>query len=336
MDKEEITVDPTPEHIKLKVSPYRPPTNDKPSDSQPTVASTINGLSLLCTNPSQNRVEIGFIGCDHGPILVSIIDPHGAPHGTPFVGDRTKKYYLNMARVSSTAMGDFYEDGRLYPVDPEDFRWMPDLHLFHTGVKPKSGAGHHLSAILFIQDATFYTAAKSIFDATIEEVHGWRLPREEKIGRVLGANITCDPRNTTDTAVRITVVEVESGTTVFDEALAKGQGTWKVKIETIPDPETGDHMPMLYDLVDIPDSLRFSIRYKSFEPPTHELGPFIGNLEKKLFYPLSSPEGASLDPDASPRFDTFDDALEGGFTFYWSDQYACQPLPDGDGPIDFP
>ncbi len=316
--------------------PTRKITNDKPDHWKATVAMSMNGLALLCTNPHDRQVEIGFVEDMHSPVSICIDGPGGKiPR---FHCERGKKYLITVTRMTPQDMGEFYEDGMKVQKDPEDFRWMPDLHRLHPlGIDIQRNAKSALSAKLVIKDAVFYTAALSTNTAAIEDTTGTVPTENTIIGRVLGADITC-PSDSNDAGVVVRVWKEGTSDPVFDQTLSKATKPYKIAIETIAE-MPGDHMHMLYhNVITVSEPSRFRIVYQPGEPPIHNCGSFVGDSKEKVFYPEGLDKATLIGEDNRERFESYKDAVEAGFSFHlMSEQYACQPLPDGDGPLpEFP
>ncbi len=269
------------------IIPTRPPSPTRPGSSKATLDIEIYGLALLCANPSSNNVQIGFLGGHgHKPVHVHVYDPD-SQNNVDFEGRDGKTYMIQIEKTHPRSMGYFYYDGRRYPKDSKDFRWMPDMHELHPTSTLRSSAKGECSAILEMSDAVFYTADKANNDATIVEEHNGQPPIKEKYGRLLGAEITCDAN---DAGVNISIIEDGVIVTGFPITLAKKSKPWEMEIHTLSRTPQ-DHMHMLYDCLENTGNYKYSLRYATNEA-----------------------------------------RIQSRCRKFRSNEYACQPFPDGDGP----
>ncbi len=215
----------------------------------------IYGLALLCSNPRGKSVQIGFIGMHHDPIHFHVFDPNGNDY-IDFRGQNHKEYHILIQKSIVRTQGNFYEDGRMFPKDSKDFRWMPDMHRLHPGSKIKPGVSAQFSAILELSDAVFYTADKANNDAILSETNNLKPTIKEKFGRLLGADIACEEN---DTGVNISIFEGGDLLRGYPKELDKRSKPWTMEIHTKT--QGGDHMDMLYGCLDDTGAYKYSLKY---------------------------------------------------------------------------
>lgn len=329
-DRDALAALPTP----LPVD-SRPITNTKPDPTKATTVLSVNGLSVLCTNIKDDQVEVGFLDGSHFPVKIRIFKPNETKHWRAFDCDQNKKYVIRVFRTKSVGRGTFYHSTS-NPWDRWDFRRMPDLKKLHPlGISIRSRAADALSAKLIIKDGVFYSAGLSSIPATIEDTKGSGIFSSDVIGNLLGATITCDPNDTNDSKVYVQVFEVGKAAPVFSEGMSRDSGPFRLSIASTP-ADQHDHMHMVYDsVISVKDPARFRIKYVQTIVRSTLMG-YVANTSTKEFFALEAAEADAI-PDKDRAFsESADDFLKMGYTSRSSDQYACQPLPDDDGPIYFP
>lgn len=229
----------------------------------------LDGMSVFGFKQANKRAEIGFIRPGHGLVEMRIYQ-----NGCNLVWSTEKKFFpystddieITINSTQTGKMGLCYSDGQTPPADNEDFRHMPNLATWHDIDQlrdipdPKNVT---LSARLNVQDGVFWTYKRSHGEAIISTQDG-EVGRE-RIGRALGADITCQPDE--DLVIEIKVPGVAQNVVVRLD----GPHKYEIVVRTKTTPGAGDHFQYVYHVLEAPkgDKRRFTIRFPDPEHDVH-------------------------------------------------------------------
>lgn len=315
--------------------PFSRPTTTIPPDHHTATARVfIDGLSVLCTNRVRNDVEVGFIEHEHDPLELLIFKRSSCRPYKILRLVENDKALIEVYRTHSLGMGEFYTKGT--PTDDEDCAHLVDLKTLHSGaMTPKSNGKSHMSAKLVLTNAKFYTAKLSSVHAKIYDRSGTKPDEIRPIGKILGADLTCDNKDT-GVVVRATVYRQGALSVQLHEQLNKADGPFTISIGTQAK-NNNDHMPMIYQVMTATG--RFGVEYLGYEPRWKHCG-LIGALREAELYLNGTPEADAVEEENRRSFETLEEALELNFKpmfdvtrWKMATQFACQTLPDGDGPL---
>jgi hypothetical protein len=287
-------------------------TSHSPDHEDATARVCIDGLSILCFNPETNAAEIVFVKKHHTPPTITVYDKdckflwsYTCPSDPPET--------IDIKTSNTGGKGRCYRE--LLIKNDEDFSYMPDFCKWHDvdEVEFKDTAKDGLSAKLRLYDATFYTRVRSGNQATRRNTTDDDTKPSGRIGKVLGANITCDGNNA---AIDIYVngVHIKS----FD----KNDGPFNIIVKTTPhnhEDADPDHLKIIYeDILNL--SPRYSVRYNGYEGPWLMCG-FVAQEE------VETAEQGRKRGEEWPE----------GIVRIKATEYLCQTIGGGDGtPPDLP
>lgn len=304
-------------------------TNERPDHAQANVRVFVDGLSVVCTNWQQECLEIGFVAEEHTPVDLCIYDVRTGNVVGHFLCPKTQQFRIEVSKTHPRDLGVFYQDSRMYE---DDFLWMPDLEEWHAApVSIRRHAKGYFSAKLVIRDGVYHTGFLSESRALRISSSG-RLDRLPALGRILGANITCDEE---DSGVRVVVFGrgfTGEETEVFSQSLDKQGGPYVVCVGTSAEKDH-DSLEILYDRV-VQATGTFSIRYERKELEWICCG-LVGNSETGICYPKDSEEAGKIPDKLRVFFATLKHAIDAGYKVFKprATEYACQSYGGGNGPL---
>jgi hypothetical protein len=287
-----------------------------------------DGLAVHCANLQQQCFEVGFVADDHSPVDLCIFRRStGAVVGN-FACPEGEQFRIEVRKTNPVGIGSFYMDSRAYE---DDFLWMPDLEKWHSApVTIQANAKNALSAKLVIRDGLYHTALLSESRALRTSSSG-RFDRLPALGRILGADITCE---SADLGVDVVVYGLDAAgqeVEVFKRFLDKQDGPFVVCVGTKA-LKDHDSLGILYDQVLDPTSERFSIQYEQKEPEWVCCG-LVGNSGTKDSYPMGSQQAGETPDSVRVFFATLKDALDANYNLVGAaaTEYACQSYGGGGG-----
>lgn len=229
-----------------------PETPQKPDHTKATAQIFVDGLSILKFNEAEKCVEIGFVKEHHSPVEVVVYKDCKPLY--PYSGAGNKPVTIEIRKTNPKSIGECYKDAK---KDEEDFAWMPDLCQWYSAAKidvNKAVAQHHLSAKLVLRDAVFYTKIKSVSEAVRTDLDTGEAD-VENIGRVLGADITCED----DDSELIVSITGEP-----DQRFSKNDGPFLITVRTYPHDHSSSHFGLLYDyIIALPrGGHKYELKYK--------------------------------------------------------------------------
>lgn len=305
----------------------------------------VKGLSLLVdkrdpVNAGNDAFEIALLDKYHSDVVFELHNEVG-DSVWPKVAFGNKRILLRIEKSSGSKPSAFYRVGPNPPTNPKDYRWMPDLAVWHRepDLYLKPTAFNHMAAKLVVRDAVFYTERQAVGSASRSDIDTEDVVNFAGVGTLLGADIACAA---TETIVGI-AYERHPRTGLLTElerfSLDYNDGQHKLSISyDDTQPCNHDPLPLLYDyLIRTPNSARFRFEYE-LPQPNWRMNGWVADLKdpKKEFYPRGL--GPAVDPKNRIFFDTKEDALaqnytQGPWVTRKSDQYACQTYGGGDGPL---
>lgn len=316
-------------------------TSNRPDEARSTANIYVHGLSVLCPDPTAGSVDIGFYSHGHSPLIICVENPNGVKKTIRMA--RNAQYQVQIHRDRWHGLGDFYHHPHGRDHDAYDFRWMVSTNRLHPlgTSEVQTAAGRYFSAVVGLRDATFFTRLRSRNGANLRDVYNHKPAESDPVGRLLGAVITCDPNDSQDKGFVVSYRKLHDSTWTTSH-FPRLERPYNVFIETIPtDPE--DHMPMLYDVLSVNDGndrSRYSLRLlgeTAYGFCSGASEAYVGDRSTEIFYQPEDEQVGLIPPENRREFRTKAEGYLAGYAFRRrSDQYACQPFPNGDGPFDPP
>jgi hypothetical protein len=281
-------------------------TSHAPKHDEATARICIDGLSILCFNPESDAAEIVFVKKHHHAPVITIYDKN-CRYLWSHTCSSDPSETIDIKKSRAGGSGKCYRE--LLNKNDEDFSYMPDFCKWHDvdKVQFQENAKDGLSAKLRLRDATFYTRVRSGIEATRTDTRSGDTHSSGRIGKILGANITCDED---DTSIDIYINDVH--TISFDKA----DGPFNIMFKSMAHDEPSDdpdHLKIIYEDI-LTLSPRYSLRYDGYEGPWLMCG-FVAEVE------LETAEQGRRKGETWPD----------GVVHVRSTEYACQVVGGGDG-----
>ena len=314
-----------------------------------TLRVFIDGLSLVVEPknpalPESEAIEILFLDKEHPDVEFLVDDIWGRRVWQyPTKPDDPRHVRVEISNDPSQAAGRLFKYGPLPPSDQKDYRWMPDLNVWHSGgIKVKQTGNNHMSAKLVVRDALFYTEEYAVYPGIRTDVDTDSPVTIRPIGTIIGADVV-GPK------IKVSVKAKDPRTGRIYEVTSRtflntgGQHLMHVRYEGS---DTCDHDPLhlLYDyFVSTAQGNRFKFEYERANL-AWRLNGWVADSEdpEKRRYERDSEEAKKIPDSRRLLFNTRKDAGDAKNEFDdvnapMSDQYACQGYGGGNGPPpDFP
>lgn len=212
--------------------------------SEPKAKLIIHGLPFLVFSRKNNRAELGFLDVEEHDLLIYIND-----NKAPIKINKGSTIKINS---KNHGIGQVFRK----PGDDRDFGLIVDLKKHHIGpVKVKKS--YKFYAKMYINNATFYTEEKSVFEAELRQTNGNLKIPLSKIGKVGGVNIYDE---NFDILIDDEPIDLSAYESPYEITI---QYQCPIRIAS-----RESDFKHIYDAVEVGDDKKFTLFYNGDEPPS--------------------------------------------------------------------